>query len=75
MIKTLKQKKLMVINELINTLGYSNKTDLEASLNASEVLMDLVANEKTLDIFMEEDAKLVGEIMELAVDPMNSHNQ
>jgi hypothetical protein len=65
----------MVINELINTLGYSNKTDLEASLNASEVLMDLVANEKTLDIFMEEDAKLVGEIMELAVDPMNSHNQ
>jgi len=65
----------MVINELINTLGHSNKTDLEASLNASEVLMDLVANEKTLDIFMEEDAKLIGEIMELAVDPMNCHNQ
>jgi hypothetical protein len=65
----------MVINELINTLGYSKNTDLEASLNASEVLMDLVANEKTLDIFMEEDAELIGEIMELAVDPMNSHNQ
>jgi hypothetical protein len=65
----------MVINELINTLGYSKNTDLEAPLNASEVLMDLVANEKTLDIFMEDDAELIGEIMELAVDPMNSQNQ
>jgi len=75
MVNTLKEKKVMVIESLINTLSHKNRTDIEASLNASEVLMDLVVNEKTLDLFMEDDARLIGDIIELAIDPMNSLNQ
>jgi len=48
---------------------------MEAALNASSVLIELVESEKTLEIFMEDDGKLIGEIIDLAVDQSNSHNQ
>ena len=48
---------------------------MEAALNASSVLIELVESEKTLEIFMDDDAKLIGELIDLAVDQSNSHNQ
>lgn len=48
---------------------------MEASLNASSVLIELVELEKTFEIFMDNNAELIGKIMELAVDPSNSFNQ
>ena len=51
MIQTLRSKKVFVIQSLISALGHSNR-DMEASLNAQDVLIELVEVEKTLDIFL-----------------------
>ena len=67
-------KKLLVIEQLIGTLGHQN-SDIEGSLNASAVLIELVETEKTLQIFMENEGKLVGHMFEIAVDPSNGPNQ
>ena len=60
---------------MISTLSHKNRENIEASLNASSVLIELVELEKTFEIFMDNDAELIGQIMELAVDPSNSFNQ
>ena len=52
MIKVLDNKRLFVIKELIQMLGHRNR-DIEKSLNASAVLLDLVKYEKTRAVFFE----------------------
>jgi len=74
MLRTLNEKKLLVTNELISTLSHKNR-DMEASLNACAVLIELVESEKTLEIFMEDEGRLVGQMFDLAVDPSNGPNQ
>ena len=56
-------------------MSHKNRDDTEASLNAKTVLIDLIETEKTFEIFMENDAELVSNIVELAVDPSNQFNQ
>jgi hypothetical protein len=48
---------------------------LQASLNACSVLTELAENAVTLEIFLENDASLIGDIIDLAIDPSNSFNQ
>ena len=75
MFKVLQQKKVMVIDGLLGTLSYKNQSNLEDSINATEILIELVEIEKTFEIFMMNKAEKVGMIMELAVDCSNSFNQ
>ncbi len=65
----------MVINELISKLGHKNRNDIETSLNAKSVLIDLIETEKTFDLFLENDCEKIAKIFELALDPSNSFNQ
>ena len=65
----------MVIDGLLGTLSYKNQSNLEDSINATEILIELVEIEKTFEIFMMNKAEKVGMIMELAVDCSNSFNQ
>ena len=74
MLQTLNEKKLLVTQKLISALSHKNR-DIEASLNACAVLIELVESEKTLEIFMEDEARLVGHMFDLAVDPSNGANQ
>ena len=60
---------------MINTLGHKNRDDTESSLNARNVLIDLIETEKTFEIFMKKDAELVRQIVEQAADPSNEFNQ
>ena len=71
----LEEKKLMVVNELIKTLGHKNQSDMEASLNAKAILIDLIETEKTFEIFMNNDAQMISKMVELAADPSNQFNQ
>ena len=75
MLRVLREKKVYVARELVRALSHKNRDDMESALNASSVLIELVESEKTLEIFMDDDAKLIGEIIDLAVDQSNSHNQ
>lgn len=45
----------MVINELISKLSHKNRDDIESSLNAKSVLIDLIETEKTFELFLEND--------------------
>ena len=65
----------MVVKELIKTLSHKNRDDQEASLNARSVLIDLIETEKTFEIFMQNNADLVNQMVELAADPSNQFNQ
>ena len=65
---------MFVINELINELGHRNR-DIEKSLNASSVLLELVKYDKTRAIFFEEEGKMIEEMIDLAIDPSNGPNQ
>ena len=67
-------KKSMVINELIAKLGYKNRDDMESSLNAKSVLIDLIETEKTFELFLENDCEKVSKLFELALDPSNYFN-
>ena len=67
----LEEKKIMVVNELIKTLGHKNQNDMEASLNAKAILIDLIETEKTFEIFMNNDAQMIATMVELAADPSN----
>ena len=71
----LETKKIMVDKELIKTLSHKNRDDQEASLNARSVLIDLIETEKTFEIFMQNNADLVNQMVELAADPSNQFNQ
>ena len=73
--KLLEEKKLMVVQELIKTLGHKNTSDMEASLNAKAILIDLIETEKTFEIFMNNDAQMISNMVELAADPSNQFNQ
>lgn len=75
MYKVLQEKKHMVIDGLIGILSYRNRANLEDSLNATSILIEMVELEKTFEIFMLNRAEKVGTIMELAVDCSNSFNQ
>jgi hypothetical protein len=48
---------------------------MEASLNAAAVLNELVEIEKTFEIFWLDNAALVEQIIDLAIDPSNQFNQ
>ena len=74
MLKKLDEKKLFVVQELIEQLSHKN-SDIERSLNASAVLMELVKYEKTRSIFFEDESKMIGQMIELAIDPSNGANQ
>lgn len=75
MLKVLNGKKREVVKQLIMAMSHSNRDDLEASLNASTVLMDLIEVEKQFEMFFENDGSLANLIIELAIDPTNSFNQ
>lgn len=64
----------MVIDGLIGILSYRNRDNLEDSLNATQILVEMVELEKTFEIFMMNGAEKIGTIMELAVDCTNSFN-
>ena len=68
------QKKMFVIKDLVTSLSHKNKDNTEAAMNASAVLIELIENEKTMELFLEKDAELVGTMMELATDPSNYSN-
>ena len=74
------QKRREVLKQLIETMSHANSGDLEASLNASSLLIDLIDQESrgvasTMEIFTENDGELLSRIMALAIDPSNSFNQ
>jgi len=75
MLNILNRKKREVIKQLIMAMSHSNRDDLEASLNASTVLIDLIEIEKQFELFFENDGSLINLIIELAIDPTNSFNQ
>lgn len=75
MFRVLQEKKLMVVNSLVGILSYKNRGNLEDSLNATYILIEMVELEKTFEIFMRNDAEVVGTMIELAVDCSNSFNQ
>ena len=70
----LTEKRRLVIDQLIEKLTHSNRNDLENSLNASQILVELVETEKIFEIFMEDDAKRVARLLDLAIDCSNSFN-
>lgn len=71
MYSVLQQKKHMVIDCLINVLGHKNQSNVEDSLNATQILLEMIELEKTFELFMgKQDAK-VGKIMDLAIDSSN----
>ena len=65
----------MVISSLINVLGHKNQSSIEDSLNATQILIEMIELEKTFEIFMMNQAAMVGTIIELAIDCSNHHNQ
>jgi hypothetical protein len=75
MYRILQQKKVMVVDGLLGVLSHKNRSNVDDSINATEILIELVEIEKTFDIFMMNKADKVGTIMELAVDCSNSFNQ
>ena len=75
MYKILQEKKHMVIDNLIGVLGHRNQGNIEDSLNATQILIEMVELEKTFEIFMMNKAEKVGTIIELALDCSNAHNQ
>jgi len=52
---TLDGKKTQVINRLLYALSHANTGDIEASLNASSILCDLIKETKTFDLFLEDE--------------------
>ena len=68
-------KKSMVIDELISKLSHKNHNDIESSLNAKSVLIDLIETEKTFELFLENDCEKIDKLFELALDPSNAFNQ
>lgn len=50
-------------------------SDIEKSLNASSVLIELVKYEKTRSIFFEDESRMIAKMIDLAIDPSNSANQ
>ena len=75
MYRILQQKKVMVVDGLLGVLSHKNRSNVDDSINATEILIEIVEIEKTFDIFMMNKADKVGTIMELAVDCSNSFNQ
>lgn len=71
----LKEKKLMVVDGLLASLSHHNRNNLEDSLNAKTILIELVEVERTFELFMLNKAEKVGTIIELATDCSNSFNQ
>ena len=70
----LDSKKEMVINKLLGAMSHSNK-DVETALNASSLIIELIETQKTFEIIMSNEAKMVADIIALAIDPSNSFNQ
>ena len=52
MYNVLQQKKHMVIDNLINVLGHKNQNSVEDSLNATQILIEMIELEKTFELFM-----------------------
>lgn len=73
--KLLEEKKGQIVSKLITKLSYSNRNDMEAALSASQILIDLVETEKTIELFFADDAKHLQTIIDLAADCENKSNQ
>jgi len=73
----LNDKKVMVIQSLIQKLSHGNTDDLEGALNASSILIEIVeaSEEKGFQFLFLNDADFLNQIMELALDPTNSFCQ
>ena len=61
-------------------MSHSNRDDIETSLNASTLLIDLIDQESrgtasTMEILTENEGEVLGKIVKLALDPSNSFNQ
>ena len=65
----------MVLMRLLSTLSHSNFNDMEASLNATTVLTELIELPATLELFFLNNAKIVETAIQLAIDPSNGFNQ
>ena len=70
----LEEKKADIVGKLITKLSHINKNDMEAALSASQILIDIVEIEKTIEIFFENDAKYLHQLIVLAVDCENKSN-
>jgi hypothetical protein len=71
----LKFKQFMVISKLLGSLSQTNFNDIEKSLNAMTVIIELIEIPTTLDLFFVNDGKMISKMMELAIDPTNGFNQ
>jgi hypothetical protein len=56
MVKVLNNKKNRVISRLLDMLDHRNSSDLEQSLNSCSVLIELIDNDKTIELFFNNDA-------------------
>jgi hypothetical protein len=74
MIRMLNNKKNMVVDELIKQLGHKNRDDIDTSLNACNILIDLAELDKTKELFFDRNADRIGKIIDLALDPQNYFN-
>ena len=70
----LEEKKADIVGKLITKLSHINKNDMEAALSASQILIDIVEIEKTIEIFFDNDAKYLHQLIVLAVDCENKSN-
>ena len=70
----LAEKKREVILRLIEQLSHKNRGDLEMSLSAMQILVDLIELEKTCALFFDNEGEFVRKLMKLAIDPSNAHN-
>lgn len=74
MMDTLTHQKQMVISKLIKGLSHSNRGNIEVSLNACTVLVELVEIDKTFELFFANDSQFIRKLVELAIDPSNAFN-
>ena len=51
-----------------------NRDDIDTSLNACNILIDLAELDKTKELFFDNNAQRIGKIIDLAIDPQNYFN-
>lgn len=59
---------------LVKGLSHKNR-EIERALNTVGVLQELIEIDSTFDLFFANDCAVIGQIIELAIDPTNNMNQ
>ena len=60
---------------MVDQLSHRAAPDDEAALSAQQILIEMIETEKTCELFFENNAEILGRIMDLAVDCSNVFNQ